>query len=1294
MDGFVNEVETLESDVIIATARKAVCLLDALRRSGRLRTNKPIVSDRVLDMDLGWLKGKSVGIVDELIISGSTLYHARNKLRPFASKVELRAAAVDSEWWNPTLVQPGGSYARMNHEGCLQFSRHVVLALGLLPRTYNLDWPLVELKATGAAEVQALIEMSGFDVAPAANRLQRESNIRSYTFEAESHIRSMLDESFDWHVSKAVDLLKVRVMLDRRQSRSRVLHAVPMAVLRRLPVADVNLMFDTVVAGLGYSPEAYAKDFKTPESRLRLVQHTIAARLGRIWLEQYNMHAGMRLPWRPSEVEAGYLFSPPTVGLAMNAARSIEPLFAKYHASSSRPRNERVEHKESLQLRPSSSTNRDLAQLQLTHPFLNMFQGKEQKARELLRDEGAKAFGNPRYKAILARLNAGVTVAQLGRLLERGQVGIDADERQRTISQFIDLAVDEGIAVPVTVQSGNSLVRAYRHGEDVTFGEREFYIAKMFFDQIFATAGDVELGRTDTEKFISILLRAGLENSVFEPFSGRLGHGRAGPRWDRHGVVARANSSTMFTNTDGERLSSVFLAKGVLKKGEKGRYAPGTMVPSDPVDQKHRSSVLFLAQTLGKVRYGRKPLLTSYELALFASCGRLPDLIKALAAEVHICLPLVEQFASTLRGKPTLRSAGARAISISGFEEASTSGIQKYDAYTSGLLTEIHSRVAKSLEKDLLEFETWNQLGSTLLGTERDTVDKQAERLAERLDGWVRVVTIASIFGTIAARLADGKGYHAELELIDETIANARTPRALGKLPAWWKSNRTRVAGRSIDPTELAKVAAETIDEHLPFGQQLLDEAAARCDHTGELRKIRTFQAALVIVEPGVSDQAQAGISDDLMRYIGNAVARVGNITKNARGISVPATIADEGALVVADGTDSATLLGDVAVDVLQYADENGHDIKLALVPLYLGHERLFHGRDNPEYYGHVFFDRTRALRHAMKDDARFPYRTLAIIEPPTQTQRTSSVIEHIGSQFRITGTADLDPLPATPGQSRRGIEAWTHTNVRIQTMARAKFDVGIITVKPVETRAMLDALRQHGPLDEFVHNDATIRTGHIKTKDGAILTAAVIQCLNPNSNSAAVALESLIAAAPPSIVALVGIAGGFRDKVELGDVIIATQIIDYDQRKTTPTGSEWSGVAHIVDARIKRALEDFQIEHGEPADLVSGNGAYQVHAEPLGTGGAVIADGEAIERERLEYFNRKTAGVETEAAGIAQSFYENTSRPGYPGGYLVVRGVSDFADETKDDSKHKVAAENAAHALVDLVSCGHVKPS
>src|ERR1035437_3491361 len=77
---FCEVVASKSTDVIMYTARKAVCLFDAARELGMVDTTSIVTSDRVLDMKTDWLKDKTVTIVDDVLITGSSLYRARQAL--------------------------------------------------------------------------------------------------------------------------------------------------------------------------------------------------------------------------------------------------------------------------------------------------------------------------------------------------------------------------------------------------------------------------------------------------------------------------------------------------------------------------------------------------------------------------------------------------------------------------------------------------------------------------------------------------------------------------------------------------------------------------------------------------------------------------------------------------------------------------------------------------------------------------------------------------------------------------------------------------------------------------------------------------------------------------------------------------------------------------------------------------------------------------------------------------------------------------------------------------------------
>jgi adenosylhomocysteine nucleosidase len=53
------------------------------------------------------------------------------------------------------------------------------------------------------------------------------------------------------------------------------------------------------------------------------------------------------------------------------------------------------------------------------------------------------------------------------------------------------------------------------------------------------------------------------------------------------------------------------------------------------------------------------------------------------------------------------------------------------------------------------------------------------------------------------------------------------------------------------------------------------------------------------------------------------------------------------------------------------------------------------------------------------------------------------------------------------------------------------------------------------------------------------------------------------------------------------------------------------------------------------------------------------------------------------EAGGLALDFHTQTGDPKV-NGWLVIRGISDNADATKNDTHHQLAAKNAAQVLFE----------
>jgi nucleoside phosphorylase len=147
-----------------------------------------------------------------------------------------------------------------------------------------------------------------------------------------------------------------------------------------------------------------------------------------------------------------------------------------------------------------------------------------------------------------------------------------------------------------------------------------------------------------------------------------------------------------------------------------------------------------------------------------------------------------------------------------------------------------------------------------------------------------------------------------------------------------------------------------------------------------------------------------------------------------------------------------------------------------------------------------------------------------------------------------------------------------------------------------------------------------------------------------------------------PRYVLLVGIAGGVAQKnVELGDILISTQIVDYELQKLTPAGPEMRWEVHRADPRLLGAARNLSKDWQELTKVNRpGSGQPKRHVGPIASGDKVIAFREVMKKHRDAW--PALIGVEMEAAGVVTAAFQSTEPPGF----FMVRGVSDFADEKK----------------------------
>lgn len=219
-----------------------------------------------------------------------------------------------------------------------------------------------------------------------------------------------------------------------------------------------------------------------------------------------------------------------------------------------------------------------------------------------------------------------------------------------------------------------------------------------------------------------------------------------------------------------------------------------------------------------------------------------------------------------------------------------------------------------------------------------------------------------------------------------------------------------------------------------------------------------------------------------------------------------------------------------------------------------------------------------------------------------------------------------------------------------------------------------------------------------IQRADGP-LSCAVASLGNAGNVNASAITTLLLSELNPKKVLMMGIAGGRRKKLSLGEVILSERVVYYEggaahaggtialrpemQRPGLSTQQDLN--AYFATASLPDRLQERAEKLGFaiPVESQAGEVAAKLMVSP-----ATIASGELLIRdpevfEGFQGIHEKAVVAEMEAYGV----FDACEKQNVP--VLVVRGISDYGDTTKDNTFHKVASEAAAIVTLDYATHG-----
>ncbi len=256
-------------------------------------------------------------------------------------------------------------------------------------------------------------------------------------------------------------------------------------------------------------------------------------------------------------------------------------------------------------------------------------------------------------------------------------------------------------------------------------------------------------------------------------------------------------------------------------------------------------------------------------------------------------------------------------------------------------------------------------------------------------------------------------------------------------------------------------------------------------------------------------------------------------------------------------------------------------------------------------------------------------------------------------------------------------LKALSNQNISPPSPENIQIDFAIITAIRIERLAVLRAFEIDETTDRVRKDSRTYWRKRLSLNDGKFYEIVVAQSLDMANLNAAVLTNDVLHNWKPNVVVMVGIAATAKPstKQNLGDLVIGKEIYYYEMGKVTSEGilpepKQIPADSTLLDRVQALPTSDFIVLAKRPDGTTK---HPEIEVGVIASGDRVIAD--ATERDKIAAVNRKIMAIEMEGYGVIAS----TSQSFEHVRCLVIRGLCDYADSTKNDGWHAYAAAVAA---------------
>lgn len=546
-----------KADVFILMANKAVQLIQILRDQNLIYKDTPsviFVSDKALDFDTSYFSGKKVAIVDDIIISGSSISSTVNKLLNcgvMAENIEIIVLATNSDYLSMSFSNSKNKEVLYSAKAlcdatCVELSNDLSRIFSFYGVPYDCDFPLYELSGLDYNEELPFLKLQFGKVYDITTDINTRGNIESFVVFPNPAMRKQVWDNLRVNLDEYVQL-KLRVYAQKHPSGRVDYRFVPMALFNEINDSALSALYNIVTKGLG-PVDCNNRCI----AQVRILAFYIAQCFGDVTFETLRQSHIVTLCEDTAIILFGavtgkqmlsYFCTPKSEVLDSESTIDFgnipEPELFNYTQSELYLSNY-ASYVKSVQAGDLDGYNRNA---QLLLPFKWHYTECELPTRNTMKASHFHYINDySLIKKHISRLKEGFSFKALKKILKDCEDVYDTD---RMVSLFIDRGVDEGIIVPIIYCNNDKhyVCRAYRHGEDLPFGDADecrFLLFLKTLHEVLSTKGyALEIASVTFEKFIVLFYQICLrEGNILNRFLGFDNIPLLKQRFSIHGAIA------------------------------------------------------------------------------------------------------------------------------------------------------------------------------------------------------------------------------------------------------------------------------------------------------------------------------------------------------------------------------------------------------------------------------------------------------------------------------------------------------------------------------------------------------------------------------------------------------------------------------------------------------------------------------------------------------------------------------------------------------------------------------------